>query len=259
MSLQTFLFRLQAYIHYLKKAKTRYGLHSPFVYALTDKCLYDKKFYPAYKQMKVYRKSLGKNRNFLKVHDTGAGSSYFKSGRRRIKDLLRVSSASMKEMKLWYRLSRYFQARRVLELGAHLGVSTYAWALGAEKVTAVEGDPVLAGFAQKQLQQYGASNVELVTALFDNYLQDASGTYDILFLDGDHTYEATMRYYPLLKKLMHEDSLLILHDIHWSPGMQKAWEEIIRDPEMHVTIDLFCCGLVFKRPGQYKEHFVIRF
>jgi len=253
-------FRIREYIRYRRQAKTRYGLHSPFVYALTDKCLYDKKKYPAYKSLKAYRKNLWRNPSYIHLRPAGAGSSYFTSYRRKVKDLLRVSSSGYKEMKLWYRLARYFEARNILELGTHIGVSTYAWSLGTKgKVTSVEGDAALAEFAREQLAKFDVRNADIVHASFDEFLDTASGTYDIIFLDGDHSYERTLHYLRRLKPLMHDDTLLIIHDIHWSPGMRKAWYEIIRDPDLHVTIDLFCCGLVFKRPGQHKQHFVVKF
>jgi hypothetical protein len=53
--------------------------------------------------------------------------------------------------------------------------------------------------------------------------------------------------------------VFVFDDIHWSSGMEKAWEYIIKHPEAIVTIDLFELGLVFFRKTQVKEHFVLSF
>jgi len=250
--------RLGAWWRYIRRAKTRYGLHSPFVYALTDKCLYDKQKYPAYDRLKAYRRMLRKDPTPLPPGNWGAGTSA--PGGMRVKDLARRAASPLKQAKLWYRLARYSDARRVLELGTHLGMGTLAWSLGTRgEVVSVEGDPARADYARKKLKEFGITNARIVHDSFDRFLENDRGPWDIVFIDGDHTYEATLRYFRRLKESAGPDTLLIFHDIHWSPEMERAWTEIVADPDMHVTVDLFCCGLVWKRPRQYKEHFIIRF
>ena len=58
--------------------------------------------------------------------------------------------------------------------------------------------------------------------------------------------------------LAHNDSVFIFDDIHWSKGMEEAWEEIKAHPRVRVTIDSFFWGIVFFRQEQEKEHFTIR-
>lgn len=41
--------------------------------------------------------------------------------------------------------------------------------------------------------------------------------------------------------------------------MTKAWEEIKKNKQVSVTIDLFFIGIVFFRKEQAKQHFVIKF
>nr|WP_317042506.1 class I SAM-dependent methyltransferase [Salinimicrobium sediminis] len=82
--------------------------------------------------------------------------------------------------------------------------------------------------------------------------------FDLLFVDGNHQKEATLTYFKKLLPTVHNDSVMILDDIHWSKGMEEAWEEIKAHPRVKVTIDTFQWGLVFFRREQEKEHFVIR-
>jgi hypothetical protein len=57
----------------------------------------------------------------------------------------------------------------------------------------------------------------------------------------------------------HNDTVLVLDDIHWSRGMEEAWEQVKAHPRVTVTIDLYNMGLVFLRSEQAKEHFVLRY
>jgi hypothetical protein len=51
----------------------------------------------------------------------------------------------------------------------------------------------------------------------------------------------------------------VIDDIHWSSGMQAAWKQIISDPAVKVSIDLFNIGIIWFRNELSKEDFVLRF
>ena len=82
--------------------------------------------------------------------------------------------------------------------------------------------------------------------------------YSLLYIDGNHTKEATLRYFQKLLPYTHNDSVMIFDDIHWSAEMEEAWEEIKKHPAVTVTIDTFFWGFVFFRKEQEKQDFVIR-
>ena len=90
-----------------------------------------------------------------------------------------------------------------------------------------------------------------------NYKQQTPD-YDLIYIDGNHQKEATLRYFKQLLLRVHNDSVMIFDDIHWSKEMEEAWEEIKQHESVKVTIDTFQWGLVFFRREQEKEHFVIR-
>lgn len=83
-------------------------------------------------------------------------------------------------------------------------------------------------------------------------------TPNLVYFDGNHQKEATLIYFGMLLPLAHNDSVFIFDDIHWSKGMEEAWEEIKAHPRVRVTIDSFFWGIVFFRQEQEKEHFTIR-
>jgi hypothetical protein len=67
----------------------------------------------------------------------------------------------------------------------------------------------------------------------------------LIYFDGNHTYEATLRYFNEALKKKNADSVFIFDDIYWSEGMQKAWLEIKGNASVKVSIDTWHFGMVF--------------
>jgi predicted O-methyltransferase YrrM len=85
------------------------------------------------------------------------------------------------------------------------------------------------------------------------------GKLDFAFIDGNHTYKATVSYFETLLKVAHNDTVFVFDDIHWSEGMEKAWNEICDNGQVTVSIDLFRMGIVFLNKDLSKQKFVTRF
>ena len=83
-------------------------------------------------------------------------------------------------------------------------------------------------------------------------------TFDLIYFDGNHTREATLNYFQQLLPTAHNDTVFVFDDIHWSAGMEAAWEEIKAHPKVQISIDTFYLGLIFFRKEQSKQHFKIR-
>ena len=80
---------------------------------------------------------------------------------------------------------------------------------------------------------------------------------DLVFFDGNHQKEATIKYFTICLAKAHENSVFIIDDIYWSEGMQEAWNEIKNHAQVTVTIDLFFLGIVFFRKEQAGQHFML--
>ena len=80
-----------------------------------------------------------------------------------------------------------------------------------------------------------------------------------MFFDGNHQEKPTIEYFEACLAKAHNETLFIFDDIHWSEGMEKAWDYIKSHEKVTVTIDLFFIGLVFFRKEQAKQDFVIRY
>jgi len=51
----------------------------------------------------------------------------------------------------------------------------------------------------------------------------------------------------------------VFDDIHWSPEMERAWNNITKHPKVKLSFDLMRIGIVFFRRENQKEHFVLRY
>jgi predicted O-methyltransferase YrrM len=252
--------------YYLTASNSKgHGMHSPFVYSFITAVLNDKRQFYAYQTIETIRQLLLHNQQQLVIEDFGAGSRVKKNNTRKIADIALSSLKPKKFGQLLFRIVDHYAPQTILELGTSLGITTayLATARDASRVITIEGAAAVAGVAKNNFTRLGLHNIELIQGNFDETLLPTiqqMGSIDLAFVDGNHRYEPTVRYFREILPAMHEYSILIFDDIHWSKEMEQAWEEIKRDNSVTLSIDLFFIGLVFFRKEQkVKQDFVIRF
>jgi predicted O-methyltransferase YrrM len=256
--------QLSSYLGHLVKARNRHGVHSPFVYDLIAQVLRPSDVLPAYAEIEQARADLLESDQTIRVNDLGAGSRVHDQALRRVADMARTALKPPKQAQLLYRLARYLDARQVLELGTSFGITTLYLASGAEEgdVHTIEGCPQTFRIAQHQFERFGQRNIHAHLGSFRSTLPDVlrrMDTVDLVFIDGHHAEGPTREYFELCLQHAHNDTVLMLDDIHWSRGMEAAWSAIKAHPRVTVTIDLYSLGLVFLRSEQAKEHFRLRY
>jgi predicted O-methyltransferase YrrM len=260
------MFNLRVAKHYLLhrfKAKNRHGLHSPFVYRLADKIIYDfnaKKVYPGIEN--VREKLLIDNR-IINVTDFKAGSHVNPDRKKKVSDIAGHALKPPKLAQLLYRLAKDVNPRSIIELGTCLGINTLYLQNAAPdaQVYTLELCPETAAIAKENFKDAGLNNIYLITGNFDETLPaviDGLDQLDFVFVDGNHQKEATLKYFEWCLPKVHDGTLLIFHDIYRSEGMKEAWVAIKAHPKVTVTVDLFWMGLVYFRKGQAKEDFLVR-
>ena len=248
---------------YLINSKYRkgYGVHSPAVFEMVSKVLFDKAFYEDYKTIERQIIQLRSNKTKIPFTEMGAGSRFFSEGMRRISDIARESSVQKKYGRLLFRLIKYYKPEHVLELGTSLGVSTFYMAKGYEntKIHTMEGNTSVLEIAKVNAKELKLENIDFLLGSFDTLLTKLLSELkplEFVFIDGNHSYEATIKYYSLIRSFMTK-GIIVFDDIYWSQGMKKAWNEI-KDKE-HVTIDLFQLGIVvlgdILTPGTYRVRY----
>lgn len=255
------------YLHYWLTASNGkgHGIHSPFVFEFTESVLNDRNLPASWNLIEAQRKKLLLDNRIIQVEDLGAGSSRLISTQRSIASIAASSLKPPKYARLLARIVNLYSCKNVLELGTSLGItSSYlATAHPEVRLTTCEGINAIADTAQSVFNHLQLNNIKLVRGDFDKTLVDAVSkmdSIDLAYIDGNHRETPTLNYFETLLSKSHEETIFIFDDIHWSVGMEAAWEKIKEHPCVTGSIDLFFLGLVFIRPS-FKEsvHFKIRY
>jgi len=226
--------------------------------------LNDNSIPPVTKSIESLRSQLLKDKTVLPVSDLGAGSMINNSGNRTIASICRNTSKSKKLALLLHRIVKKYKPGTVLELGTSLGISTAYLATGnpSSKIITCEGSASIAAIARKNFNNLGLSTIEIREGNFDDIIPVLSRSInliDFVFIDGNHREEPTLRYFNWLMEISSAETIMVFDDIHWSAGMDRAWEKIKSDPRVRMTIDLFFVGIVlFREEFKVKQDFVIR-
>lgn len=211
--------------------------------------------------LKEYSNSLKQNNSIIEIQDFGAGSRKNKGNKRKVSQIYRISSSSTSKADLIKRVCEYEMNSFIfLELGTNLGITSYAVAKSSkcDRLITIEGCPNLYQFTKNKLESF--SNIKMVNEKFDSVLKPIiqKEKPNIIYIDGNHSYEATIEYFNIIKDFENVE-LIIFDDINWSKGMRKAWDEIKIDQLFNVSIDIFKMGLLYRREGQKKEDFILRY
>lgn len=194
----------------------------------------------------------------LTLQDPGAGSLASSASRRTVKSIARHSLSSPSFCKLLYRLAGFTNAKNILELGTSLGISAAYLARGAPsaRVITIEGSPSVAGIARETFGALGLPHIELMEGKAADILGQLpviADQPDLVFIDAHHTEEATIQFFDVLATQVHRHSVIVLGDIHWSAGMERAWQRITQHPSVSLTLDVFDAGTIFFNPDLKKE------
>lgn len=210
--------------------------------------------------LKKWYKLIRKDQTRLQIQDLGSGSK--KLGEIRLpKQLLSRSSSKGLYGNVLYKIARHYKPAVMLELGTSIGVGAVHLKKGNPDghLITVEGCPDTLRFAEKQFDYWNLERITTVESSFDAFFSAKSSlTYDLVYLDGHHSGPATLKYLEALEPYTHPDTLFILDDIRWSDEMWQCWNKLIDSEQFHVSVDLGRMGLLWKKPGQRKEHFFIR-
>jgi len=254
---------IRNYVSYYARARTRYQVHSPFVFDLINEVIEDDRFFYVFDEIERLRENLLYDKRVIEVTDLGAGSHTTSARTRSIRSIAKSAVTPFRYTQLLFKLIHYFKPKRILEMGTSLGISTLyqATAVRSAKVITLEGCPQISAIARENFRWLGTNNVELMTGDFAGTLPkalDKIKCLDYAFFDGNHRKVPTLEYFEKALEYAHEDSIFVFDDIYWSDEMREAWEEIKANPKVTLTIDLFYVGIVFfRKENSEKEHFTL--
>jgi len=251
------------YLKYKLTSRHKYGhgIHSPFVYDFIINVLRDKTFYKEYNIIMQVISEVNKDRSLIRVSNLGSKKS---DKHEKVCKISKRISVNTKYGRLLLRLIRYYNLRNILELGTGLGISTLylMYANSSANIVSIEGHKEYFDYASKLLNLHKNNcNLFLINKNIEIALSEIiNNSIDFAFVDGNHTYHATMYYFEQLLKVKHSDSIFVFDDINWSNEMRAAWKAIVKHNEVKLSVELFRFGIVFFNENiLQKQHFVIRF
>jgi predicted O-methyltransferase YrrM len=256
-------FQFKTYFTYWLDQVSEHSLHSPFLFDFYTKVLHAKSDPALFHAIEQQRKEYLNDTTLLSIQDPGAGSLNLKTSSRQVCDIARTSLSSSKYSTLYARTIQYFNCKSILELGTSLGINTlYLASNPGSVVTTLEGASPVANIALAAFRNLNATNIKLIEGNINSTLYTYLGncaSLDFAFLDANHRYEPTLKYFDAIVHKIHSKSIVVLDDIHYSPEMEEAWNLVRKHALVYASIDLYRCGLLFFDPSLNKQHVVLQF
>lgn len=253
--------RFKSYIDYRNKRVNAHGIHSPYVFEFYNEVLKKAKKLNI-EWAEIYVKNVLQSKVTIRRDDFGAGSGILRENEQ-VSKIGKVAGTYGKYGKLLTRIIQKYNFQSILEVGTSVGLGTAYMAAASKDVSidSIEGCGETYSFAKENLELMFPGQVKCHHSDFDVFFDklDNRKYYDLIFIDGNHRKEPTLKYFNILKKHLAPGGLLIFDDIHWSEEMENAWGMIKKDEEITVTIDLFRFGIVSFREGQAKENFILKY
>lgn len=250
----------KSYFSYFWHSKGRHGIHSPFVFDFVDTCLTQKLDKCFLQKRKKWIQERCKEKEKFEIVDLGAGSKQLKP-MRSIAQLIKTNSSNGIYGSILWKIARHYQPKMMLELGTSIGTGSIHLKMGSpdSQLITVEGCSETQRRAVQQFDYWKLDHITTINASFDEFLSlPAIGPYDLIYIDGNHQGEATLKYVDLLYPNTHTETIIILDDIRWSIDMWAAWNKLTHDSRFHLSIDLGRMGILWRKESQVKEHFTIR-
>ena len=255
--------QIVSYIKHFFIAKRKgHGVHSPFAYQLCEEVFYNNNVFYEFEYLNNIRNTLFKNHKKLVIEDFGAGSKLLKKSSRKIKSIATIGISTKHQSEILYRLVNFLNCTNAVELGTSLGINTLYLAKANSKssIITIEGSLALFEFARQLSENYNFKNIQFIHDNFDSALPkvlNILNKLDFIYIDGNHTYEATIKYFNLALTKKHNNSVFIFDDIYWSKEMTQAWNKIVQNDSVTLSIDTFYFGMVFFK-NEIKEKFHLK-
>lgn len=255
-------FQAKAFINHWLDSVEEHSLHSPFFFDFFDKVIKGQSE-EDFSAIENIRNTLLQDNGVLQIEDLGSGSvnKGLRTSERKISEIAATSLTPAHLAQLYFRTCQYTEVHNVVELGTSMGLtSLYFSELPDCKVHTFEGSHALANMALTNFEYLDKKNIHLVegdiATTLPRFLQDNLAKIGFALVDANHRYAPTVQYFEWLMKRFNEKSIMVIDDIHHSPEMEKAWNELKKHYLVYGSVDLFRCGILFFEPGLNRQHFV---
>lgn len=89
--------------------------------------------------------------------------------------------------------------------------------------------------------------------------KDLPGAHTVIFVDAAVINSSQKEELQYLLNNLQEGELLLIKNNHQNSTAEALWKQMKIHPCVTVSVDLFYLGLIYHRPGQVKEDFLIKF
>ena len=254
-----YAYQVGAWIRHWLNEVDHHSVHSPFFFDFYQKVILGRTDERVFSELETLRTNLLENQTIVKIEELGAGS-VLGSSTRSLAAIASTSISTRERAELYARIVSYTKAKRIVELGSCLGLTTLYLSQKKETtVTTFEGSPALANVSLTNYEYFNRENIRLIEGNIDitlpKFILD-SGKVDFVLMDANHRYEPTIKYFNLLLKRLDLNGVVVIDDIHSSPEMERAWREMYRHSLVYGSVDLFGCGILFFDPALNYQHFI---
>lgn len=261
-----FFYRVAGYLKYKLRARHRkgHGIHSPFIFDVVSVTFRNKSVGEFVLMIEMLRKEALRSKISIEINDLGAGSVITKGNKRKVSEIARYSAVPRKYGILLASLASRFGGGSIVELGTSLGISSMYMAGGSVSSTVytMEGSGEVVAIARNNFKRGGFQNIHLLEGSFSDMIpviKEKGISPGLVFIDGDHRKEAVLENFGRMAEIAGNDTVIVIDDIHLSPGMEEAWNQIRDYRNVSSTIDIWRMGIVFFRKGMSRSNYVIRY
>ncbi|MBK8737285.1 MAG: class I SAM-dependent methyltransferase [Saprospiraceae bacterium] len=238
--------KIEALLQYYASAQTIYHIQSPKIFDFIKTVFDDNHSYYAFDTIHAAYHEL---QSSDKIIPKASFADKHHQSNKSLADFARVAASPLSYCYALFRLVELEKPKQILELGSCVGLSSLSLALPDEKITVhtVEANPFLVDVSRGLHKKYHVQNVQVNCQLFDEFLEDnRNNKYDLIVIDGDHQFDATLRYVKICESMLSQGGIILLDDIHWSSGMYSAWKKIVSSGLFNTSLELFRWGILFK-------------
>ncbi len=236
---------MHPYLKYYFSAKTKYQVHSPFVFEFLSDIFEDDRFYHYMGFIENYR------RNLLGIGDKITINKQSKT----INQLVKQLAIQPKIGAVLFKTVHQYKPNTLVEIGNSLGISPLYQATPNPHISLVTIIPnrVLANTIDKYFKRLGTRNIQLLTGDIAKNISLAIkqlNTIEHLFFNGFWGKTTTLSYFETCLAQISPNGVFIFRAPYASKESQIFWETIKKHKKVRLSIDIYNLGFLFFRSEQ---------
>ena len=228
--------QITAYLKYNWNAKTKFGVHSAFVYQFVTEVMEDDRHFYVFETINEYRNLVETTHPKAKALPPIYGELLFK-------------------------ILHYYKPNTIIELGINHGIHSLYATTVSENLEYKGWQCVKDGVQDAKILEtdHTVSKLEIIKGDFDAHrILERIDTIDCLLINGYALENGFQSYFTQVLSKCHNDTIILIAGLRQTKANWQDWQMLKEHKAITLTIDLFHIGLAFFRKEQLaKEHFTI--